>query len=72
MRVLILTFRGRLFLFDGESGLLEVLAWHRTGNRPFLETMVTQLIKAYMRHQPSMFKVFGLPSVSITNVVSAL
>ena len=35
---------------DNESTLVQVMAWRRTGDKPLLETMLTQFIDAYMRH----------------------
>ena len=35
---------------DNKSALVQVMAWHRTGNKPIPEQMLTQIIVAYMRH----------------------
>ena len=39
---------------DNKSVLVQVMAWRRTGDKPLAETMLTQLIDAYMRHQGEM------------------
>ena len=33
-----------------KSSLIWVMAWHRTGNKPLFEPMMSQLTDAYMRH----------------------
>ena len=35
---------------DNKSALVQVMAWHRTGDIPLPEPMMTQFIDAYMRH----------------------
>ena len=35
---------------DNKSALVQVMAWRRTGNKPLLEPMLTQVNDAYMRH----------------------
>ena len=35
---------------DDKSALVQVMAWHRPGDKPLSETMLTQPIDAYMRH----------------------
>ena len=35
---------------DNESALIQVMAWCRTGDKPLLETMLTQFTDTYMRH----------------------
>ena len=35
---------------DNKSALVQVMAWHRTGDKPLPEPMLTQFINAYMRH----------------------
>ena len=36
------------------SALVQIMAWHRTGNKPLSEPMMTQFNDAYMRHSASM------------------
>ena len=38
-------------LFDNKSALVQVMAWHWTGNMPLLETMLNQFTDAYMWHK---------------------
>ena len=35
---------------DNKPALVQVMAWHQTGDKPLLEPMLTQLTDAYMRH----------------------
>ena len=35
---------------DYKSALVQVMAWHRTGEKPFPESMPTQFTDAYIRH----------------------
>ena len=35
-------------LIDNKSALVQVMAWHRTCNKPLPEAMMTQFIDAYM------------------------
>ena len=35
---------------DYKSALVQVMAWHRTGEKPLPESMLTQFIDAYIRH----------------------
>ena len=35
---------------DYKSALVQVVAWHRTGEKPLPELMLTQLTDAYIRH----------------------
>ena len=35
---------------DNKPALVQVMAWHRTGDKPLPEPMLTQFIDAYMRH----------------------
>ena len=35
---------------DNKPGFVHVMAWHRTGDKPFPEPNFTQLSDAYMRH----------------------
>ena len=35
---------------DYKSALVQVMAWHRTGEKPLLESMLTQFTDAYIRH----------------------
>ena len=35
---------------DNNLALVQVLAWHRTGNKPLPGPMMTHFIDAYMRH----------------------
>ena len=39
---------------DNKSALVQVMAWHRTGNKPIPEQMLTQIIVTYMLHQREM------------------
>ena len=39
-----------LGLIDNKPALVQVMAWHRTGDNPLTETTMTQFIGAYMRH----------------------
>ena len=36
---------------DFKSALVQVVAWHRTGEKPLPESMLTQFTDAYIRHQ---------------------
>ena len=35
---------------DSKSALVQVMAWRRTGDKPFPESMMTQSTDAYMLH----------------------
>ena len=35
---------------DYKSALVQVVAWHRTGEKPLAESMLTQFTVAYIRH----------------------
>ena len=35
---------------DNKKGSIQVMAWHRTGDKPLPEPMLTQLSDAYLRH----------------------
>ena len=35
---------------DNKPALVEVMAWHSTGNKPLPEPMLTQFIDTYMQH----------------------
>ena len=35
---------------DSKSALVQVMAWHRTGNKPLPEPMLAQFTDAYMWH----------------------
>ena len=35
---------------DNKAALVQIMAWHLTGGKPFLEPMLTQLTDAYMQH----------------------
>ena len=35
---------------DYKSALVQVVAWHRAGEKPLLESMLTQFNDAYIRH----------------------
>ena len=35
---------------DNKAALVQVMAWHRTGDKSLLELMMTQFTDAYMRH----------------------
>ena len=35
---------------DHNPALVQVMAWHLTGDKPLPEPMMTQFIDAYMRH----------------------
>ena len=35
---------------DNKSALVQVVAWHRTGEKPLPESMLTQFTDAYIRH----------------------
>ena len=41
-------------LIDNTSALVQVLAWHWTGDKPFPEAMMTHLTDQYMWHQGEM------------------
>ena len=41
-------------LINNKSGLVQVMAWRRTGDKPLSETMMTQFADVYMRHRASM------------------
>ena len=36
--------------FDNNPALVQVMAWHRLGNKPLSESMLTQYTDTYMRH----------------------
>ena len=33
-----------------KTALVQVMSWHRTGDKPLYEPLLTHLIEAYMRH----------------------
>ena len=35
---------------DNKQALVQAMAWHRTGDKPLPELMLTQFTDAYMRH----------------------
>ena len=35
---------------DYKSALVQVMAWHRTGEKPLPKSMLTQFTDAYIRH----------------------
>ena len=35
---------------DSQLALVQVMAWHRTGDKPLPEPMMTLFIEAYMEH----------------------
>ena len=35
---------------NNKSALVQVMAWHQTGNNPLPEPLMTQFTDAYMRH----------------------
>ena len=37
-------------LVDNQSALVQVMAWHRAGNKWYLEPLLTQSTEVYMRH----------------------
>ena len=37
-------------LNDNTSALVQVMAWHRTGDKPWPEAMITQFTDTYMRY----------------------
>ena len=39
---------------DNKPALVQVMAWHRTGNKPLSEPMLTRFTDAYMQHQGEM------------------
>ena len=39
--------KGRI---DNKAALVQVMAWHQTGNRPLTEPMLIQSTDAYMQH----------------------
>ena len=39
---------------DSKPALVQVMAWHRTVNKPLPEPMMTQFTNAYMRHKGEM------------------
>ena len=39
---------------DNTPELVQVMAWHWTGDKPLHEPMMTQFIDAFMRHQGEM------------------
>ena len=41
-------------LIDNKTALVQVMAWHRTGNKPLPEPMLIKFTDAYMRHQGEM------------------
>ena len=36
--------------FDNKSALVQVMAWHQTGDKPLPEPMLAEFTDAYMRH----------------------
>ena len=41
-------------LIDNKLSLVQIMAWHQTGDKPLCEEMMAKLIDAYMRHSASM------------------
>ena len=39
---------------DNKSSLVQVMAWHQSGGKPFPEPMLIQFPDAYMQHQEEM------------------
>ena len=39
---------------NNKSALVQVMAWHRTGDKPLPEAMMAQFSDAYMHHPASM------------------
>ena len=39
---------------DNKTALVEIMAWHRTGDKPLSEPVMAQLNDTYMRHLSSM------------------
>ena len=39
---------------DNKSVLVQVMAWHRTGDKPLPEAMLAEFTDAYMRYQGKM------------------
>ena len=37
-------------LIDNKAALVQVMAWHRTGDKPLFEPMLARFTDAYMRH----------------------
>ena len=37
-------------LIDNKLALVQVMAWHRTGDKPLPEPMLIRITDAYMRH----------------------
>ena len=35
---------------DNKSALVQVMAWHRTGDKPLAETILKQFTETYIRH----------------------
>ena len=54
--------KGRI---DIKTALVEIMAWHRTGNKPLSEPMVTYVENAYMRHPAWICyeRIFSYPSL---------
>ena len=41
-------------LIDNMSALFQIMAWHRSGDKPLSEQMLTQFTDAYMQHKGEM------------------
>ena len=41
-------------LIDNKLALVQVIGWHRRGDKPSPEPMITEFIDAYMQHQGEM------------------
>ena len=39
---------------DNKPALVQIMAWHRTGGKSLLETMMAYVADAYMRYSASM------------------
>ena len=52
---------------DNKSALVQVMAWHPTGDNALPEPMLTQFIDTYMWHQEEMswYKLWGLAIIAI-------
>ena len=50
---------------DNKSALVQVMAWHRTGDKPLSEPIQTQFADAYMRHQGLIYFCLGFSTLGI-------
>ena len=44
---------------DNRPALVQVMAWHRTGDKPLPETMLTQFNDAFLLHQGELSELAG-------------